>query len=407
MSVRCFRRPSLLVTVPAAVGVAAFGWFLSVPSRAATPDPLNPAFKTVQGPFRPQLHDRDQSRDPSPAYSEAERRQLVAEGRELFFSRTAFGQQPSQGPLVYGQVISCATCHDPALGFTDGLTHLVSPVREREVARRQTPTLLGVAHTAPYGWDGRNPTLQAQARGAIVSPLEMHASREPTRRELDALAEFQGTLTVPAAVPGQEYEPARAARGEVLFRTPRPVTDPSGEFPAGAMVACATCHAGPFFTDGKAHRVALPTFFFGDPLLDPGQIGPDGNIQGFNTPSLLGARFTAPFFHDGIAGDPAFDPGEVRPDGTVAGFHTPTLLGLRLTAPYFHDGSGGDPTSPSNFFSGGLGRHSLDRDIGGHGSAVARRALLDDVLPFYNTVRFNFRFTDEELADLAEFLLSL
>jgi hypothetical protein len=193
----------------------------------------------------------------------------------------------------------------------------------------------------------------------------MHASREPTRRELDALAEFQGTLTVPAAVPGREYDPARAARGEVLFRTPRPVTDATGEFPAGAMVACATCHSGPFFTDNKAHRDLV------------------------------------------VTGDPLVDPGEVRPDGTIAGFHTPSLLGVRLTAPYFHDGSGGDPTAPSNFFSGGLGRHSLDRDIGGHGSTVARRALLDNVLPFYNGVRFNFRFSDEELADLAEYLLSL
>ncbi|HEV7689072.1 MAG TPA: cytochrome c peroxidase, partial [Acidimicrobiia bacterium] len=327
-------------------GAAAFVWFLSSPAPAATPDPLNPVFKTVKGPFRPQLPDRDQSNDPSPAYTEAERRQLVEQGKELFFSRTAWGQRPSQGPMVSGQVISCATCHDPALGFSDGLTHLVSPVREREVARRQTPSLLGVAHTAPYGWDGRNPTLQVQARGAIVAPLEMHASREPTKRELDALAEFQGTLSVPPAVPGKEYDPARAARGEVLFRTPRPVTDATGEFPAGAMVACATCHAGPFFTDGRAHRGVV------------------------------------------VSGDPAFDPGEVRPDGTIAGFHTPSLLGLRLTAPYFHDGSAGDPTSPSNFLSGGLGRHSVDGGIGGHGSAVARRALLDDVLPFYNTVRF-------------------
>jgi hypothetical protein len=108
-----------------------------------------------------------------------------------------------------------------------------------------------------------------------------------------------------------------------------------------------------------------------------------------------------------MTGDPLFDPGEVAADGTILGFHTPSLLAVRLTAPYFHDGSAGDPTAPSNFLSGGLGRHSLDGDIGSHGAAVARRALLDDVLPFYNTVRFNFRFTDEELADLAEFLLSL
>ncbi|MGH9008873.1 MAG: cytochrome-c peroxidase [Acidimicrobiia bacterium] len=319
----------------------------------------------MPGPFRQQFPESDQSQGPSPNYTEAERQQLIAEGKDLFFSRTAFGQQPSQGPLVFNQIVSCATCHDPALGFADGLTHLVGPVREREVARRQSPALLGVAHTAPYGWDGRNPTLQAQARGAIVSPLEMHSSREPTRRELDALAEFQATLTVPAALPGREYDPARAARGEVLFRTPRPVTDPTGEFPAGAMVACATCHAGPFFTDGKAHRQVA------------------------------------------LSGDPLFDPGEVGPDGTIAGFHTPSLLGARLTAPFFHDGSAGDPTSPSNFFSGGLGRHSLDADVGTHGAAVARRALLDNVLPFYNTVRFNFGFTEDELADLAEFVLSL
>src|SRR5438067_4896744 len=167
-----FRRPNLLLTVPLALGAVAFLAFLSPPSRAATPDPLNPVMKTVKGPFRPQLPDRDQSQDPSPAYTEAERRQLVAEGKELFFSRTAFGQQPSQGPMVFGQTLSCATCHDPAFGFTDGLTHLVGPVRERELGRRQTPTLLGVALTAPYGWDGRNPSLQTQARAATVAPLE-------------------------------------------------------------------------------------------------------------------------------------------------------------------------------------------------------------------------------------------
>jgi cytochrome c peroxidase len=350
--------------MPMVFGAAAF-LSVSTSSAPAIPDPLNPVFKGVHGPFRPQFQEDDQSKGPSPDYTEAERRQLLAEGKDLFFSRTAFGQQPSQGPLVFNQLVSCATCHDPALGFTDGLTHLVGPVREREVARRQSPSLLGVEHTAPFGWDGRNATLQAQARGAIVSPLEMRASREPTRRELDALVEFQKTLSVPKALAGQEYDAARAARGEVLFRTPRPVTDATGEFPAGSMVACATCHAGPFFTDGKAHRQVV------------------------------------------VTGDPLFDPGEIGPDGTILGFHTPSLLGLRLTAPYFHDGSAGDPTAPSNFFSGGLGRHSLDADIGTHGSAVARRALLDNVLPFYNTVRFNFSFSDEELADLAEFLLSL
>jgi len=352
----------LLPALPVVFGLAAV--LAAAPSAVPTPDPLNPVFKGVHGPFRPNLPGPDHTKDPPPAYSEAERQQLVKEGRELFSSTTAFGQQPSQGVRVFGQLLACATCH-VAPGFVDGLTHVVGPVREREFGRRQTPALFGVANTAPYGWDGRNATLQDQSRGAIVSPLEMHASREPTRRELDALAEFQKTITEPPAVPGKDFDPVRARRGEALFRTPRSVNDLSSEFPPGQRVACATCHSGPFFTDGKAHRDLMPT---GDPGFDPGRIGPDGAIVGFDTPSLLGVRFTAPYFHDGIAGD---------------------------------------PTAPSNFLGGGTGPGAVDGNVGAAGPAAARRALLENVLPFYNTVRFNFGFTQDELKDLAEFLLSL
>lgn len=364
MSVGWLRRPGLLLGLPVVLSAAAAVLSYAGPAPAALPDPLGTVAEAAGGPLDPQLPGGDQSGAPSPAYSEAERRQLVEEGRELFFSRTAWGQQPSQGLTVSGQVLSCASCHVPP-GFADGLTHLVGPVARREVARRQTPSLLGVGSTGPWGWDGRHQSIHAQSRGAIVSPLEMRAAREPTKRELDALAEFQKSLVLSPAMPGRDFDAARAARGEKLFRTPRPVTDPTGEFPSGAKVACATCHAGPFFTDGKPHRQLVLT---GDPVLDPGETGPDGSIRGFHTPSLLGAR---------------------------------------LTAPYFHDGSAGDPTAPDNLFGGGVGRSSLEGQTGAFGPPAARRALLDNVLPFYNTARFGFGFTEEELKDLVEFVLSL
>ena len=332
-----------------------------------TPDPSGPVWDVFVGPFREDAPGEDVSGNQPGVYTEEERKQLVAEGKELFFSTTAFGQKPSQGPLIAGEFLSCATCHSGD-GFTDARTHLIGPVREREFGHRQTPGLFGVAHTEPFGWDGRNPQLQNQARGAIVSPLEMHSSREPTRRELDALVEFQKTLQPRPAVPGRDFDPEKAARGEKLFKTPRDNVDPSGEFAPGEKIACATCHAGEFFTDGKAHRIALPTFYTGDFLLDPGEIDNEGNIRGFHTPSLLGVRFGAPFFHDGIAGD---------------------------------------PTAPSNLLGGGLGVGALEGDVGASGPEAARRALMNNVLPFYNSIRFNFGFTQEELADLAEFLLSL
>ena len=104
--------------------------------------------------------------------------------------------------------------------------------------------------------------------------------------------------------------------------------DPAGEFPSGTGLACATCHSGPFFTDNKAHRGLVST---GDPLFAPGRVGPDGNIVGFDTPSLLGVRFTAPYFHDGV---------------------------------------GGDPTAPSNFLGGGTGPGASEGDIGAAGPAA-------------------------------------
>ena len=280
----------------------------------------------------------------NPTAAPAERSRLAELGRELFFSTTAWGQQPSQGPQVSGEQIACATCHSgPA--YTDGRTHLVGPVSAQPLARRQTPHLFGLCCTAPFGWDGRNPTLQAQIRGAIMSPLEMHATREPTQRELDALAEFLSTLTPTTAEPGVDFDSAKAVRGEELFRQMRPVTDPGGEFGSHAKASCATCHEGSFFTDHKPHRVG-PTPF----------------------------------------GDPA-DFGAVNRDGHRLGFETPALLGLRFTAPYFHQGSGGVETGSSE-------------------PGAARQALRSVVLPFYNA-RFKLNFTESELDDLTEFLLSL
>lgn len=224
---------------------------------------------------------------------------LVAEGESLFNSTTAFGQRPSEGPLVVGLTISCATCHNgPA--FTDNRNHVVGPTDNRDLVVRNSPHLLRLKDTAPFGWDGRNATMQAQIRGAITSPLEMNASREPTQRELDALVAFVETLDAPDAEPGVDFDPLLAAQGEVLFEAERG-TDPSGEFPLNQPVSCATCHAGDNKTDLKPHRILFP---FGDPVLDPGAMNDEGEIQGFKTPVLRGLRFTAPYFHEGMGGDP-------------------------------------------------------------------------------------------------------
>ncbi|HEV7886525.1 MAG TPA: cytochrome c peroxidase [Acidimicrobiales bacterium] len=224
---------------------------------------------------------------------------LVAEGKALFDSVDAFGQQPSQGPTVAGLRVSCSTCH-PGPAFTDGRNHVVAQTGAGKTAPRQTPHLLQLKDTGPFSWDGRNTALQQQIRGAVTSPLEMNAAREPTARQLDALAAFVETLDVPDATPGVDFDPVLAERGRILFDQARG-TDPGQEFNVPLTVACGSCHIGPKRTDGGFHKILMP---FGDPVLDPGRVEPDGRVRGFKTPVLRGLRFTAPYFHEGLGGDP-------------------------------------------------------------------------------------------------------
>jgi hypothetical protein len=239
---------------------------------------------------------------PDGAPAPDQRAALIAEGRRLFSSRSALGQGESAGPTVAGSRLACVDCHTPP-SYSDGRTHLVGPTEHRPVVPRHTPHLLLIGGTAPYAWDGRFDCLQATIKAAILSPLEMAAAREPTQRQLDALAAFVETLDVPDAVPGVDYDPVLAARGERLFADyrGRDVDDDTAFFDG---IACIHCHTGPKGTDLSFHRIVAPL-----PLapvaVDPGRVDADGRIRGFKTPVLRGVRLTAPYFHDGSMGQPA------------------------------------------------------------------------------------------------------
>ena len=87
------------------------------------------------------------------------------------------------------------------------------------------------------------------ARPGLTAPEMLEAAE---RDELDVLWNNTIGYLEEANLERIKAYGGRAKRGEALFRTPRPVVDPSGEFPSGTGVACATCHSGPFLTDNKA-----------------------------------------------------------------------------------------------------------------------------------------------------------
>lgn len=220
-------------------------------------------------------------------------------GKMLFFD-----------PRLSGNgAISCATCHNPSLGWTDAL-----PVGRGEGHRklgRRTPTIINAAFNPVQMWDGRFATLEQQAGGPMVSAAEMNVlpvdvverlRTIPRYRELfraaygaqgismetvtKAIAAYERTI-ISGEAPFDRYvagkpdaisEPAR--RGFVLFNT---------------KAGCASCHSGWNFTDGSFHDIGVVGS-------DPGRgkiIGIDELNNSFKTPTLRNIADRTPYTHNG------------------------------------------------------------------------------------------------------------
>jgi cytochrome c peroxidase len=116
-----------------------------------------------------------------------------------------FNQRAKLGRLLYFDPIlshandlSCATCHHPDLGFTDGRGqsmgkggHGIGPERSGgEVLRRGSPTIWNAAYNFKQFWDGRAKDLEEQATGPITSENEMGSNPDELVRKLRAIPEY-------------------------------------------------------------------------------------------------------------------------------------------------------------------------------------------------------------------------
>ena len=97
--------------------------------------------------------------------------------------------------------------------------------------------------------------------------------KNPTDEEARAVVTFLESLEFPR-------NPHRAADGSISEQAKR-----GQEIFRSTKAACASCHGGPEFTDGKVHRTGLE---------DPRDV-----YQGYNPPSLRGVYDKDPYLHDG------------------------------------------------------------------------------------------------------------
>jgi len=210
--------------------------------------------------------------------------------------------------------ISCATCHNPGLGWGDGLPRTIGD-GQKELGRH-APTVINSGYFALQMWDGRKKTLEDQASGPIGAAGEMNQDYGELIRELQALPDYVNRFDKVFGKNALNIENISKAIA-TFERSVISKNAPYDKYWAGdkqAMSAsavrgmdlffgkgkCGICHNGPVFTDSGFHNIGVKA---AGPLeVDLGRYNEtkdDFDKGGFKTPGLRDISRSAPYMHNG------------------------------------------------------------------------------------------------------------
>ncbi|MCD8511589.1 MAG: c-type cytochrome [Bacillus sp. (in: Bacteria)] len=204
--------------------------------------------------------------------------------------------------------VSCATCHDPELGYGDG--RAVFETIDGKDGARNSQTIINSAYYTSFFWDGRAASLEEQALGPIQDPHEMNM---PLDELLIKLAGIDGYEELFYAAFEDGITEENIGKALAAFQRQIIINDtPYDRFLQGDRNAlseqeirgldlfagkafCITCHGGENLSDNMFYNVGLNSE-------DQGRFGvteDEDDMGRFRTPSLYGITHTAPYMHDG------------------------------------------------------------------------------------------------------------
>lgn len=214
-------------------------------------------------------------------------REKVTRGRQLFFDKR----------LSRDGTLSCATCHDPKLSFSDGRA-LASGIGGAE-GTRNSPALINRGYGEGFFWDGRAQSLEQLALQPIVNPIELgntetEIERRTGMRAADvaaALASYMRTIRSGDSR-FDRYGAGDTRALNALEREGLKVFRGNG--------GCTACHIGPNFTDERFHNTGVA--WRDNRIVDEGRFVVseiDRDRGAFKTATLRDLTRTAPYMHDG------------------------------------------------------------------------------------------------------------
>ncbi|MFT7592743.1 MAG: cytochrome c peroxidase [Paracoccaceae bacterium] len=266
----------------------------------------------------------------------------AALGQRLFFDQRLSGDA----------AISCASCHQPENGYSDGLA--LSLAYPGSKGFRNTPTLINTALAANWMHDGRlgtnlNDVTREMITEDYLMNMDMRLMQERVKQDpiyvkmfeeagygepsngsiRKAIPEYLATLTSRGAPFDVGTMSDGAQRGQELFE---------------GKAGCISCHNGRRLTDDQAYNIGTPENpdIWSDPMrhMTFAAFAQFMGIENYmNIRRDVGAQ---------IIRHPA--------DGSdIGSFNTPTLRELSYTAPYMHNGMFGSLFEVVAFYNAGGG----------------------------------------------------
>ncbi|WP_313385834.1 cytochrome-c peroxidase [Chishuiella sp.] len=242
------------------------------------------------------------------AYFTTQDKPEVILGKMLFFDPKLSGSSQ----------ISCSSCHDPEMGWTD--RRKVSLGNNHLEGTRNTQSLYNIAERTSFFWNGRAKTLEDQAAGPLsaLHEMDMDLSKLPdklsqykgykklfkdaygdekitNKRIVEALANFQKSI---------KSQPSRFDKfidGDYTKLTDQEIY---GMHIFRTKARCMNCHNGKYLTDESFHNIGLTYYKRKFEDLGRYEITKDPDDVGrFKTPSLRDLLNTNPWMHNGFFDD--------------------------------------------------------------------------------------------------------
>lgn len=236
-------------------------------------------------------------------------KEKVSLGRKLFFD-----------PLLSGSnQISCSSCHDPELSWGDGRS--VSLGNDHLLGTRNTLSLLNVAQQKSFFWDGRRPSLIAQAQDPIATHHEMAMDLKLLAKKIQNTHRYDTLYWrvypkdknikldhLLAAISAFELtiRSRKNRLDQFLSGKKNSLTDQevAGLHIFRTKARCINCHNGAFLTDFSFHNIGLTYYKRKFQDLGRFEITHDTSDVGkFRTPMLRDVIFTGPWMHNGLFDD--------------------------------------------------------------------------------------------------------